>query len=140
MYKSIVIGLAVVLTGYTPAYAAHCHCNVNYRTKYHAVKYAKHYYTRHQTVGIPSYRVPCSEQDGEWDYSAERSLYCLVISPKPGESQSQYNFRTFTATRDYVFLERKDWLKREQELCREARNTAEAMDPATNASCRSVGF
>jgi hypothetical protein len=144
MYKSIAVGLASALIGFSPAYAAHCNCNAKYHAKYHALKYTKHYYTRHQTVGVPFYRVPCSERDGDWDYSAERSLYCLVISPKPGESQSQYDFRTFTATRDYVFLERKDWLKREQEACREARNeardTAEAMDPATNASCRSAGF
>ncbi len=146
MYKSVVVGLAITLIGYTPAYAAgHCNCNA----KYHALKYTKHYYPSHHTMRVPSYRVPCTESDR--DYNAEGSLYCIVITPIPGESQSSYDYRTIAATREYIALERYQWLGDMKKACGDARNlgpdslSADASESReryteTIAECQSAGF
>jgi hypothetical protein len=154
MYISIAVGLAFALIGFSPAYAAHCNCNAKYPAKYHALKYTHHYYPSHQTMRVP-YRVPCSDEgQGVWhdaplspamDYKAERSLYCLVIPPIPGESQFKYDVRTIFTTRDFVSRERSLWLKDMKNDCDEARQaepTAEGNEreriSAMIASCHSV--
>ena len=148
MYKSIAVGLAFALIGFSPAYAAHCNCNAKYRAKYHALRYTKHYYPSHQTMRVPSYPVPCSVDDR--NYYADRFLYCVVISPVPGESQSRYDARTIIATQYYVSLERSQRRQDMRNECGEALRlepTLPSAEPDVRehytgiiASCRSAGF
>jgi hypothetical protein len=148
MYKSIGVGLAITLIGYAPAYASYCNCNAKYPAKYHVPKYTKHYYPSHETVRVPSYPVPCSVDDR--NYYADHFLYCVVISPLPGESQSRYDARTIIATRYYVSLERSQRREDMRKECRQALQlepTLPSAEPDVRdhytgiiASCRSAGF
>jgi hypothetical protein len=159
-YNFIAVGLAFALIGFSPAYAVHCNCSAGRHVKYHGWKYTDHYYSGHQSLRVPSYRVPCSDEgQGLWrdaplipvmDYKAERFLYCVVISPIPGESQPKYDDRAINATQYYINLERSQRLKDMRKECDEAMQLEPTLPleevvvreqyTGVIASCHSAGF